>query len=145
MMRAEMMSRVRAKDTQPELIVRRGLHCRGYRFRLHRKNFLGRPDLVLSKYRAAIFVNGCFWHAHQGCQLFWIPSTRTGFWTAKLMRNRERDVEVREALREAGWRVLTVWECSVREIPIASLTDRIVMWLESDAKEGDISQLYQND
>lgn len=145
MTRSEMMSRIGPKDTRPELIVRSGLHRRGYRFGLHSRNLPGRPDLVLPKYRAAILVHGCFWHAHQGCPYFKIPATRTGFWTTKLMRNRERDGEVREALQDAGWRVLTVWECSVRKMPVDSLIDCIILWLKSEDPMGQISPSSRGD
>lgn len=133
MTRSVMMSKIGAKDTKPELIVRHGLHRRGYRFSLHSRNLPGRPDLVLRKYRAVILVHGCFWHAHEGCPHFRIPATRTDFWTAKLTRNRNRDREVLGALLEAGWRVLTVWECSIRKMSVDSLIHRITLWLESGA------------
>jgi len=107
------MSRVRSKDTAPELVVRRLLHSRGYRYRLHRIDVAGRPDLVLPKYRVAIFVNGCFWHGHS-CALFRIPATRTEFWLAKIAANRTRDSLVRGRLREEGWRTLDIWECALR-------------------------------
>lgn len=141
MTRSVMMSKIGAKDTGPELIVRSGLHRRGYRFSLHSRNLPGRPDLVLRKYRAVILVHGCFWHAHEGCRYFRIPATRTEFWTAKLTRNRERDDEVLGALLEDGWRVLTVWECSVRQMAVDNLFHYITLWLQSEAKTGHISHL----
>lgn len=107
------MSRVRGADTIPEMVVRRGLHARGLRFRLHRKDLRGRPDLVFPKYRAVIFVHGCFWHAHE-CPMFRWPKTRRQFWQEKISKNRERDRLVRSYLKDQGWRVLTVWECALR-------------------------------
>jgi DNA mismatch endonuclease (patch repair protein) len=109
------MSRVRGQDTRPELVIRRGLHARGYRFRLHDKGLAGRPDLVFSKRRAVVFVHGCFWHGHD-CPLFRMPATRTDFWAAKIASNRSRDARVQTALVDTGWRVLTVWECSLRGV-----------------------------
>ena len=107
------MSRVRARDTKPEMILRRGLHARGMRFRLHRKDLPGRPDMVFPRYRAVLFVHGCFWHGHC-CHLFKWPQTRKEFWREKIRKNRERDRNNVRCLRECGWRVLTVWECAIR-------------------------------
>jgi DNA mismatch endonuclease (patch repair protein) len=109
------MSRIRGRDTGPELVIRRGLHARGYRYLLHNKDLPGRPDMVFSKRRAALFVHGCFWHGHD-CQLFRMPATRADFWALKIATNRSRDVKVRAALEATGWRVLTVWECSLRGV-----------------------------
>lgn len=106
------MSRVRSRDTAPELAVRRSLHAAGFRFRLHGRGLPGRPDLVFPKYRAVIFVHGCFWHGHD-CPRGRPPATRTEFWGAKIARNRARDTATEQALHDAGWRVLTVWECGV--------------------------------
>ena len=107
------MSRVRAKNTRPELAVRRLLHNAGFRYRLHRLDLPGRPDVALPRYRAAVFVHGCFWHGHD-CSLFRVPATRTEFWSAKIEANRRRDASVVTALAEAGWRSLWVWECALR-------------------------------
>ena len=107
------MSRIRGRNTKPEMILRRGLHSRGMRFRLHRADLPGRPDLVFPKYRAVLFVHGCFWHGH-GCQMFKWPQTREDFWREKIQKNQERDSCNVFALREQGWRVLTVWECALR-------------------------------
>lgn len=107
------MSRVRGRDTKPEMTVRRGLHARGLRFRLHRNDLPGRPDLVFPKHRAAIFVHGCFWHGH-GCRLFVWPETRKAFWRRKIGRTRERDRNALRSLKDQGWRVLTVWECALK-------------------------------
>ena len=107
------MSRIRSGDTKPEMIVRRGLHSQGLRYRLHDRKLLGRPDLVFPRYRAVILVHGCFWHGHH-CPLFRLPGTRTEFWRTKIDGNRMRDAKVHSALRADGWRVLTIWECSLK-------------------------------
>lgn len=112
--RSRMMAAVRGKDTKPEMAVRRGLHAMGFRYSLHAKRLPGKPDLVLAKYRAVIFVEGCFWHGHEGCPLARIPATRTGYWRDKIAGNRERDARTRKALDALGWRHLTIWECSLR-------------------------------
>lgn len=107
------MKRIKAKDTKTEILLRKGLHQRGYRFRLHRKDLPGKPDMVFPKYMAVIFVNGCFWHMHN-CHLFKLPETRTDFWHDKLSRNAERDKSKYEELQSLGWRVLIIWECAVK-------------------------------
>lgn len=112
--RSQMMSNIGSLHTKPEIIVRRVLHRAGFRFRLHRKDLPGRPDIILPKYRLAIFVNGCFWHGHDACQLFRLPKSRTYFWAAKIAANRTRDERVTRELAEAGWRVGTVWECAIK-------------------------------
>jgi len=108
-----MMAGIRGKNTKPEIIVRRLLHRLGYRFRLHRKDLVGRPDIVLPKWRTVIFVNGCYWHGHEDCHLFRPPKTRTQFWTDKIEGNRARDRRNHSALKDAGWKVLIIWECAV--------------------------------
>ncbi|MHA6820120.1 very short patch repair endonuclease [Ralstonia pseudosolanacearum] len=113
--RSENMSRIRGKDTQPEMIVRRTLWAAGLRYRLHDKRLPGKPDLVFPSQHTAVFVHGCFWHCHEGCRNFRIPKTRAEWWAAKLMRNKARDAEVRAKLEAAGWRVMVIWECEVAE------------------------------
>ena len=108
------MARVKSKDTAPELAVRRALHAAGLRYRLHRADLPGKPDVVLAGRRAAVFVHGCFWHSHPGCGRARTPSTRQEYWLPKLARNRERDTANERALREAGWRVVVIWECEAR-------------------------------
>lgn len=108
------MSRIRGKDTKPELLVRSFLFSEGFRFRKNDRRYAGRPDIVLPKYRTMIFINGCFWHGHEGCRYFTIPKTNTEFWTAKINRNRERDRRDREKLAAMGWNVITIWECQLR-------------------------------
>lgn len=108
------MSRVHGKHTIPELRVRSALYHLGYRFRLHRADLPGRPDIVLPKCRAVIFVHGCFWHGHKGCQRSTRPASNVAFWNKKLDRNITRDQEIQSALRALGWSVITIWECQVR-------------------------------
>lgn len=129
------MAGIRGKDTKPELAVRRALHARGFRYRLHGKNVPGRPDLVLTRYRAVIFVHGCFWHGHS-CPKFRLPGTRTEFWSAKIERNRERDREVIAALEAMSWRHAVVWECAVdgpRSLLLDSVIEEIALWLKGSA------------
>lgn len=105
------MSRIRSKGTEPERRVRSTLHRMGYRFRLHRKELAGIPDIVLKKYRTVIFVNGCFWHRHKGCKFAYTPKSRIDFWQQKFNENIHRDREVLKDLTNLDWRVLTIWEC----------------------------------
>ncbi|PNQ96190.1 very short patch repair endonuclease [Azospirillum argentinense] len=109
--RSEMMARIKGKDTVPELLVRRAVWAAGLRYRLHDRRLPGRPDLVFPGRRVAVFVHGCFWHCHEGCNRFRIPKTRTDWWTAKLGRNKARDDEVRAAIEASGWEVIVIWEC----------------------------------
>ena len=111
--RSRMMRGIRSKNTKPEMVVRRLLHARGFRYRLHDRKLPGTPDMVLPKYRAAIFVSGCFWHGHN-CSLFRLPGTRPDFWAEKIGQNRARDVRSHNALIEGGWRYATIWECALR-------------------------------
>ncbi len=108
------MARIRSSNTKPELAVRRLLHSMGFRFRLHRRDLPGRPDLVLPKYRLAIFVHGCFWHQHPGCRLASSPKSRQDYWGPKLARNVERDGQAASQLIALGWKVEVIWECDAR-------------------------------
>lgn len=110
------MASIYSKDTKPELIVRRGLWKRGFRYRLNHKRLPGHPDLVLRKYRTCIFVNGCFWHGHEGCRYYTIPKTNTDFWVGKVRRNRERDLKVQHELAAMGWHSITIWECELKPV-----------------------------
>ena len=110
------MSRIRARNTKPEIAVRKLLHSMGYRFRLHRKELPGSPDIVLPKFRTAIFVHGCYWHRHPDCRFAYTPKSRVDFWTRKFDENVARDRRVISDLSAAGWRVLIVWECEVRDL-----------------------------
>lgn len=112
--RSDIMARVRSKDTAPELAVRRALHATGLRFRLHRADLPGRPDIVLPRRKTAVFVHGCFWHSHPGCKRACVPATRQEYWVPKLRRNVERDRTATDALRAVGWRVIVIWECEAR-------------------------------
>jgi len=105
------MSRIRGRNTRPEIIVRSVLHALGYRFRLHVANLVGRPDIVLPKHRTVVFVHGCFWHRHARCPQAYFPKSRTSFWKEKFRRNVERDARVRRLLRSLGWRIVVIWEC----------------------------------
>lgn len=107
------MSHIRSRDTKPELAARRWLWEHGYRYRLNVKSVPGRPDIVMRHYRTAIFINGCFWHGHEGCHSFRMPHSNTNFWEAKIARNRERDNRNYALLRDNGWQVLVVWECQL--------------------------------
>lgn len=107
------MSRIRGRDTKPEMLIRRGLHGRGFRYRLHDRKLPGRPDLVFRRYNAVVFVHGCFWHGHD-CPLFRLPATRREFWMTKIVSNRARDARAAASLLALGWRVANVWECSLR-------------------------------
>lgn len=109
------MSRIRGTDTQPEMRVRKVLHRMGYRFRLHRKDLPGKPDIVLPKYRAVIFVHGCYWHRHPGCKLCYIPRTRRDFWLSKFEATVRRDAQVLNTLATQGWNVVVVWECELQD------------------------------
>ena len=122
--RSRMMSGITAKNTKPELMIRKLLFNSGFRYRLHNRSLKGTPDIVLKKYRAVIFVNGCFWHGHN-CHLFRLPKSRTEFWKKKIQSNRERDAINRKILREEGWRVGLVWECAVKG-KIAKTSDLII-------------------
>jgi DNA mismatch endonuclease (patch repair protein) len=108
------MSRIRNKDTTPELIVRKFLFSKGFRYRLYDKNLPGKPDIVLPKYKTVIFVHGCFWHGHEGCKYFVVPKTRAEWWTAKIGKNKARDAIAADALISKGWRVIEVWECVLK-------------------------------
>lgn len=133
------MAGIRARDTKPERQIRSALHRLGFRFRLHSKKLPGRPDLVLAKYRAAVFVHGCFWHGHD-CALFRWPETRRAFWKAKITANQARDARVKAEVLAEGWRYLGIWECAVRsgKVSVAWTAGRAVRWLASGRRSGDI-------
>ena len=130
------MAAIHSKDTKPEMIVRKGLWSKGFRYRLNSPRLPGHPDLVLRKYRTCIFVNGCFWHGHEGCCK--IPNTNREFWVAKIKRNQERDIETQKRLAEMGWHCITIWECELkpsnREQTLKSLAFTLnKIWLEEHA------------
>ena len=108
------MASIKSRNTKPEVLVRRFLFARGLRFRINVKRLPGTPDIVLKKYRTCIFVNGCFWHGHEGCKYYVMPKTNTEFWKAKIERNRARDLDRRIKLRDMGWHVIQIWECQLK-------------------------------
>lgn len=138
--RSEMMSGIKGKNTKPEIIFRKILHSRGFRFRLHNKDLPGKPDLVLPKYKAVIFIHGCFWHGHEDCKLFRLPKSRIDFWQQKITGNMERDKRRLPVLEEAGWRILIVWECALKgkaELAIGS-ADLAQIWLAGNNPHAEI-------
>ena len=137
--RSRMMAGIKGKNSQPELLVRRMLFASGYRFRLHRRDMPGTPDIVMPRRKVAIFVHGCFWHHHQGCRYAKMPATRPDFWKAKLEANVERDRRAVDKLQALGWRVLCVWECSTRDAEAAAgLQGAMNSWIESSERLGEI-------
>ena len=132
--RSRMMAGIKGKNTKPELQVRRFLHAKGFRYRLHDRSLPGRPDLVFPRRRAVILVHGCFWHGHD-CRFFKWPATRPEFWRGKISENRKRDERNKHALQNLGWRVLIIWECAVKTAPktrIADTLEAVSEWLEGD-------------
>ncbi len=119
------MSHNRAKNTGPEKLLRHALWSQGFRYRINTKNLPGSPDIVLPKYRTAIFVHGCFWHGHNGCKNYTVPKTNTEFWVAKVARNKERDQEVWRKLEAKGWYVIIVWECQLKKGRIDETVERV--------------------
>jgi DNA mismatch endonuclease (patch repair protein) len=137
--RSRMMSGIREKNTTPEIILRKGLFARGFRYRLHNRHLPGKPDIVFSRYKAVVLAHGCFWHGHD-CPLFKWPASNRKFWRDKIEGNRKKDAEVRLSLEHLGWRILTVWECSLKgpkSIPLERLLDEAAEWLKrgSDNRE----------
>ena len=128
--RSRMMSGIKGGHTRPELVVRRALHAAGFRYRLHAADLPGRPDIVLPKHRVVVLVHGCFWHRHAGCRFATTPATRRDFWSDKFERNMDRDARNRQALRAKGWRIATLWECSVRRFDQARI-DGLIAWIRS--------------
>lgn len=112
--RSRMMAGIKSRNTKPEILIRKLLHKKGFRFRLHVKDLPGKPDIVLPKYKAVIFINGCFWHGHKDCHLFKLPATRTEFWQEKIAQNQANDCKSINLLLENNWKVCVVWECSIR-------------------------------
>lgn len=132
--RSRIMAAIRSKDTKPEKWVRSALHKRGFRFRLHKKLLPGSPDLVLRKYKAVIFINGCFWHQHQNCKVAHIPGTRREFWEKKFARNVARDQEVLYRLKVMGWRAAIVWECGLDKKSRDVVLSQLISWLRSSSE-----------
>lgn len=141
--RSRMMSGIKGKNSKPEILVRRLLFAAGFRFRLHRRDLPGTPDIVLAKRKVVIFVHGCFWHAHDGCRYFKLPSTRSDFWKAKLQGNVDRDQKAITSLISSGWRVLSIWECATRELQEEELSKQIIAWINNNASSGEIGVLSE--
>lgn len=130
------MSKIRSKDTKPELLVRNYLFANGFRYRLHKKNLPGKPDITLRKYSTIIFVHGCFWHGHKGCKYFIVPKTRTEWWLNKINRNKELYVENTSTLKKQGWNVLTIFECELRTVYKEKTLSKIQNELNRIARSG---------
>ena len=139
--RSQMMAGIGGRDTKPELVLRRALHARGFRYRLHDRKLPGTPDLVFPRLRAVCFVHGCFWHRHAGCPYTTDPATRPEFWQAKFRANVERDRRAREILLETGWRVAVVWECALRGDRAEPISSQLDQWLRSTSKDFE-TELY---
>ena len=125
------MSKIRSKNTKPEMLVRKHLFSKGFRYRLHYNDLPGKPDLVLSKYNAVIFIHGCFWHGHEGCRYFVIPKTRTEWWLNKINRNKELDIQNNSKLRGLGWNVITIFECELKKSNFAKTMEKLINELKS--------------
>ena len=123
------MSRIKGKDTKPEMLVRKFLHANGYRYKLHDKNLPGRPDIVLPKYNTIIFVHGCFWHGHANCKYFVVPKTNTKWWTDKINGNKANDAKAIKALKKDGWKIINVWECELKSAKIEKALKKILLSL----------------
>lgn len=145
--RSRMMAGIRGSNTKPELVVRRGLHALGFRYRLHDRRLPGRPDIVLPRHQAIILVHGCFWHGHD-CLLFKWPKSRETFWREKIGGNKVRDASAERSLREAGWRVLRIWECSLKgrnRLGVEKVVSNAAKWLRSGALDGEIRGFNAHD
>lgn len=120
------MSRIKGKNTKPEMLVRQFLHAEGFRYRLHVKDLPGKPDIVLPKYKTAIFIQGCFWHGHNQCKYYVVPKTKTDWWLSKINGNKAKDIINIELLRKAGWRVIEIWECELKPALRADILNRLI-------------------
>ncbi|WP_265427048.1 very short patch repair endonuclease [Chryseobacterium sp. YIM B08800] len=127
------MQQIKGKNTKPEILLRKILFSKGYRYRINTKNLPGKPDIVLKKYNTVIFVNGCFWHGHKNCKYFVIPKTRTAFWTEKIITNIKRDQNNIESLLDLGWNVITVWECNLKNNKIEETVDKLISKLNNSS------------
>ena len=138
--RSQIMALVGSKDTKPELLIRKGLHARGFRYRLHVKELPGKPDLVFPRYKSVILINGCFWHGHS-CQLYRFPKSNTNYWKQKIARNIERDTSNRQSLHDEGWRVLTIWECALKgreKLELEQVVALAAAWLRASSSISEI-------
>lgn len=131
--RSERMARIRGKDSQPELALRGGLHRLGLRYRLHAKDLPGKPDLIFPRYKAVVFVHGCFWHRHEGCKIATTPKSNTPFWIEKFEKNVARDTRVADSLKTLAWRVFVVWECDLTPTKVTDTVKELYMAIRSGA------------
>jgi DNA mismatch endonuclease (patch repair protein) len=118
------MSRIKGKNTRPEMLVRKFLHANGFRYRLHDKKLPGKPDIVLPKYKTVIFVHGCFWHGHEGCRYYVVPKTRTEWWLEKINKNKANDVKAMKVLKKEGWKIIEIWECNLKSVKLQNTLQR---------------------
>lgn len=123
------MSRIKSKNTKPEMLVRKFLHANGFRYKLHDKSLPGKPDIVLPKYKTVIFVHGCFWHGHKNCKYFVVPKTRTEWWLNKINGNIANDAKAAKALRKKGWKVIYIWECNLNAVKVEKTLHNILLKL----------------
>ncbi len=136
--RSQMMANIKNKNTNPEVLIRKELFRRGFRYRINIKDVFGKPDILLHKYQVVIFIHGCFWHGHK-CKYFKIPETNTIFWTNKINKNRDRDLLVQSKLQSEGWRIACIWECSIKKKEtLSELLDALSLWILSDDKKIDL-------
>lgn len=126
------MSRIRGKDTKPEMLIRKFLFSHGYRYKLHDRKLPGKPDLVLPRYNTVIFIHGCFWHGHKGCKYFVVPKTRTEWWLDKIRRNQQNDQQAVELLKENDWKIITIWECDLRPVKVESTLKKLLKSFRND-------------
>ena len=136
------MSRIRAQDTTPELVIRHALWHQGFRYRVNDKRLPGKPDVVLPKYHTVVFVHGCFWHGHKDCKYYTVPETNKEFWVAKVTRNQERDQEVWRKLEAKGWNVIIVWECQLKKANLEETIDRVA---EEIVRNGEVYRAAQEE
>lgn len=125
------MSRIKSKDTKPELLVRKFLHKNGFRYRLHVKDMPGKPDIVLPKYKTVIFIHGCFWHGHEGCRYFVVPKTRTEWWVNKINGNTSNDIKAETALIANRWKIIKIWECELKKASLDNSLNTLIAILNT--------------
>jgi len=135
------MRQIKGKNTKPELVVRKFLFSKGFRYRLHVKNLPGKPDIVLPKYKTVVFVHGCFWHGHEGCKYFVVPKTRTDFWLTKINTNKRNDEKAKILLKKAGWKIIIIWECELKPSFIDYTLQKLIAKISCSHSYPDISIL----
>jgi DNA mismatch endonuclease (patch repair protein) len=126
------MSRIRSKNTKPEMLVRQFLYKNGFRYRLHVKNLPGKPDIVLPKYKTVIFIHGCFWHGHDGCKYYVVPKTRTEWWLNKIQGNANNDTKAEVLLKEAGWKIIKIWECELKRLLSQKTLEQLLLSIRQE-------------